>query len=261
MKSKSEGEKQPGGNLTRGGKTAEGNEQKPLRKARRQPAPACAACGRPIAQRICFSEAGMGSRGCPTLAQKGLLEEANREYEQPEVREFARQASIQEAECYANRHERPYVMQPTKTRIVEIMEFAQRMGYRRLGLAFCLGLVKEAALVEEILVMQGFEVISAVCKAGNTPKGRIGIQDREKIYRGTEEAMCNPIFQAKLLNREETEFNILLGLCVGHDSLFFKYVAAPTTVLAVKDRVTGHNPLAPIYLSDSYYRKIKTLKH
>jgi len=259
MKSKSRGEIQPGGNPPRGEKAAKGNELKPARNAGRKPAPACASCGQPIARKICFSAAGVGSKGCPTLAQKGVLEEANREYEQPEVREFARQASIQEAECYANRQERPYVMQPTKTRIVEIIEFARRMGYRRLGLAFCLGLVKEAALVEGILIGQGFEVISAVCKAGKTPKEKIGIREQEKIYQGTAEAMCNPIFQAKLLNQEKTQFNILLGLCVGHDSLFFKYGAAPTTVLAVKDRVTGHNPLAAIYLSDSYYRKIKNV--
>ncbi len=258
MKSKGAGEKQPGGNRPRGKKTAGGNEPIPLKKAKQRPAPACASCGQPIVKRICFSEAGLGSRGCPTLAQKSVLEEANREYEDPGVREFARQASIQEAECYANRQERPYVMQPTKTRIVEIIEFARRMGYRRLGLAFCLGLVKEAALVEEILIGQGFEVISAVCKAGKTPKEIIGIREQEKIYQGTAEAMCNPIFQAKLLNQEKTQFNILLGLCVGHDSLFFKYATSPTTVLAVKDRVTGHNPLAAIYLSDSYYRKIRS---
>lgn len=77
------------------------------------------------------------------------------------------------------------------------------------------------------------------------------------IYQATDEAMCNPIFQAKLLNHEKTDFNILLGLCVGHDSLFFKYAEALTTVLAVKDSVTGHNPMAAIYLSNSYYRKIK----
>jgi uncharacterized metal-binding protein len=258
MPSKGAGEKKRRGNHFPMEKASKGNELKPAKKAKRPPAPACAACPRPITERICFSEAGVPSSGCPTLAQKNLLEEANREYDQPEVREFARQASIQEAECYANRHERPYVMQPTKTRIVEIVEFARRMGYRRLGLAFCLGLVKEAALVEEILIGQGFEVLSAICKAGKTPKEKIGIQDQEKIYQGTEEAMCNPIFQAKLLNQGKTQFNILLGLCVGHDSLFFRYVAAPTTVLAVKDRVTGHNPLAAIYLSDSYYRKIKT---
>jgi uncharacterized metal-binding protein len=59
------------------------------------------------------------------------------------------------------------------------------------------------------------------------------------------------------MNHEKTELNILMGQCVGLDSIFFKYAQAPTTVLAVKDRVTGHNPLAAIYLSDSYYQKIK----
>jgi uncharacterized metal-binding protein len=96
-----------------------------------------------------------------------------------------------------------------------------------------------------------------LCKAGRTSKDRIGIKDEDKINQGTDETMCNPVFQAKLLNHEKTELNILLGLCVGHDSIFFKYAEAPTTVLAVKDRVTGHNPLAAIYLSDSYYYKIK----
>ena len=105
--------------------------------------------------------------------------------------------------------------------------------------------------------MKGFEVISILCKAGRTSKDRVGIKDEEKIFRGTEESMCNPIFQAKLLNEEKTDFNILLGLCVGHDSLFFQYAKAPTTVLAVKDRVTGHNPLVPIYLSTSYYQKLR----
>jgi len=185
-----------------------------------------------------------------------VLAEAEREYEDEEVREFARQASIQEAECYANRHERPYVLQPTKTRIVEICEFAKRMHYKRLGLAFCIGLVKEARVVTEIFQNHGFEVVSVLCKAGRTPKAAIGIRDEEKIFQGTDETMCNPIFQAKLLNHEKTDFNVLLGLCVGHDSLFFRYAEAPVTVLAAKDRVTGHNPLAAVYLSDSYYRKI-----
>ena len=46
---------------------------------------------------------------------------------------------------------------------------------------------------------------------------------------------------------------------MGHESLFIKHAEAPTTTLAVKDRVTGRNPLAAIYLSGSYYRKIKQL--
>ena len=80
---------------------------------------------------------------------------------------------------------------------------------------------------------------------------------RNASLQEADEAMCNPIYQACLLNQEKSQLNIQLGLCVGHDSLFFKYAEAPTTVLAVKDRVTGHNPLAAIYLSESYYRKVR----
>jgi len=228
-----------------------------MKKKRDLTPPSCAACDLEVAGRICMSAEGTGSKGCPTLTRREVLIEANKEYEDPETREFARQASIQEAECYANRHQRPYVMQPTKTRIVEICEFAKRMGYKRLGLAFCIGLANEAGMVEDILKAHGFEVVSVLCKAGRTSKREIGLKEKETIFRGTDEAMCNPVYQAKLFNHEKTEFNILVGLCVGHDSLLFKYSEAPVTVLAAKDRVTGHNPLAAIYLSASYYAKIK----
>lgn len=66
--------------------------------------------------------------------------------------------------------------------------------------------------------------------------------------------MCSPIGQARFLEKAETQLNILLGLCVAHDSLFVKYSATPVTVLAAKDRVLGHNPLAARYLADGYYR-------
>ena len=228
-----------------------------MKKQKQVPLVSCASCDLVTKERICMEKDGKGSKGCPTLTQEELLKEANREYEVPEIKEFARIASIQEAECYANRHQRPYTMQPTKTRITEVCEFAKRMGYKRLGIAFCIGLAKEAGIVEEIFHIYGFEVVSALCKAGRTPKETIGIKDEEKIFQGTEESMCNPIYQAKLLNQEGSDFNILLGLCVGHDALFFKHAEAPTTVLAVKDRVTGHNPLAAIYLSDTFFRRIK----
>jgi uncharacterized metal-binding protein len=227
-----------------------------MKKRKQTPPPSCDSCDLALPQKICFTREGTGAKGCPTLTAKNILSEANREYEAPPIREFARQASIQEGECYANRHRRPYVMEPTKTRLVEIREFAQKMGYQRLGLAFCIGLAKEARVVAEILKGHGFDVVSVLCKAGRTPKETIGIRDEEKIYQGTEEAMCNPIYQARRLNLAGTELNILLGLCVGHDSLFFKYAEAPTTVLAVKDRVTGHNPLAAVYLAETYYRKL-----
>lgn len=219
--------------------------------------PACGSCGLERNERICITESGRGSKGCPTLTHQAVLDRANREYASEDIREFARQSSIQEAECYQNRHQRPYIRQPSKTRIVEICEFAKKMGYQRLGLAFCTGLTKEGAVVEEILKANGFDVVSVTCKAGRTPKEEIGIKDHEKVYQGTNESMCSPIFQAMVMNDEKVQLNVLLGLCVGHDSLFFKYAHAPTTVLAVKDRVTGHNPLAAIYLSDSYFVRVK----
>jgi uncharacterized metal-binding protein len=223
---------------------------------KKKPSPACATCPNETPNMVCMHTKGASHKGCPTVTGKELLVRANREYEESEARQFAHQASVQEASCYANRHERPYVMQPTKTRIVEIYEFAKRMGYRRLGLVFCVGLKSEAAIVNNILEKQGFEVVSVCCKAGRTSKDLISIDDGDKIFQGTDEAMCNPVFQAMVVNEEETDFNILLGLCVGHDSLFFKHAHAHTTVLAVKDRVTGHNPLAAVYLHNSYYKKI-----
>jgi uncharacterized metal-binding protein len=204
-----------------------------------------------------MDKTGKGEKSCPTLTQRKVLTRANNEYEDSNIYEFARQASLQESECYANRHEKPYVMQPTKTRIIEIIEFCKKMNCRRLGLAFCIGLSKEAKIVQQIFEEHGFETISVCCKAGRTSKDTIGLSDEEKIYRGTDESMCNPIFQAELLNNEQVDISILIGLCVGHDSLFFKYSTSPVTVLAVKDRVTGHNPLAAVYNSDSYYRKMR----
>lgn len=57
-----------------------------------------------------------------------------------------------------------------------------------------------------------------------------------------------------------THFNIMLGLCIGHDSLFLKFVEGLTTVFAVKDRVTGHNPIAALYTSKSYYQRLMKLE-
>jgi uncharacterized metal-binding protein len=89
------------------------------------------------------------------------------------------------------------------------------------------------------------------------PKETIGVLDEQKIAIGRHETMCNPITQAMMMNKAGTQFNILLGLCVGHDSMIFKYSAAPCTVLAAKDRVFAHNPLAAVYTMDGYYCYLK----
>jgi len=146
---------------------------------------------------------------------------------------------------------------PRNPRVEEVAQFALKMGYRRIGIAFCAGLRNEARILTTLLENRGFVVVSVCCKAGGTPKEAIGITEEQKIAGpGVWETMCSPIAQAEILNDEKTEFNIVVGLCVGHDSLFFKYSQAPTTVLIAKDRVFGHNPAAGLYLSQSYYRKL-----
>lgn len=216
--------------------------------------PTCAVCA--VSRRACTDEDGKGPVFCPTENKREIVEKANREYEKPEIRQFARMASIQEGECYANRHIKPYVSHPVKPRVQEVCEFAKKMGFHKLGVAFCIGLLKEARALADILLAQGFEVVSVVCKVGCTPKESIGIHDEEKIRIGEFEAMCSPIAQAMVLNDAKTDFNVVVGLCVGHDSLFFRYSEAPVTVLVAKDRVLGHNPAAALYTSGSYYKRL-----
>ena len=211
----------------------------------------CAKCTKVV----CYSEHFLeGLPNCPTKTKSEVIEQALREYDDSELREFARQASIQESQCYMRLPEGLTTRYP---RVEEIVQFAKKMGYRKLGVAFCIGLRSEAEVLNRILENRGFEVVSVCCKTGGIPKERIGVREEEKIAGpGVFESMCNPISQAEILNDAGVEFNILVGLCVGHDSLFIKYAQAPITVLVAKDRVFGHNPVAGLYQAGAYYRKL-----
>jgi len=213
----------------------------------------CSSCYIKYEKKRCIEQEGKGPEFCPTIVKKDIIKKAKLEYNKPEIRHFAQIASIQEGEGYDNRGQEYSSVRPIKSRIVEIIEFAQRMKFTRLGLAFCVGFRHEAKITAKILEKQGFEVVSIVCKVGCDDKENIGIQKNQKINMGDFESMCNPIAQAEILNEAKTDFNIMLGLCVGHDSLFIRYSKAPVTVFAVKDRLLGHNPLAAIYNNDSYY--------
>lgn len=218
--------------------------------------PQCALCR--VKDKICTREDGHGADGCPTLNLEPVIKESLSEYERPRIKKFARNASIQEGECYANRGlEDPYLLHPVKTRIQETIEFAHKMEFKRLGIAFCGGLREEAKILSQVLRAQDFEVASVICMVGRTPKEFLGIRENEKVHAGKFESMCSPITQARVLNRVNTDYNIVFGLCVGHDSLFMHYSDALCTVLVAKDRVTGHNPLAALNLHRSYYRRLK----
>jgi uncharacterized metal-binding protein len=191
---------------------------------------------------------------CPMTVMTDVMQKAMAEYDKPEIKEFARLGSLQEFECYEDTPDGKRTKNP---RILELIEFSKKCGYKKLGLAFCGGLSTEARTLTEILESHGFEVVSVRCKVGAIPKEKIGIKPNQKIAGAANwESMCNPITQAEVLNAAKVDFAIMLGLCIGHDTLFIKYCRVPMTVIAVKDRVTGHNPLAALYTINSYYRRL-----
>ncbi|WP_110955411.1 DUF1847 domain-containing protein [Anaerosinus massiliensis] len=140
------------------------------------------------------------------------------------------------------------------TRVEEIMEFARRIGAKKIGIATCSGLINESRIFARILKVHGFQPYGVACKIGAIPKEKINLE--EKYIRTPGSSACNPVMQAKILNKNKTDLNVVVGLCVGHDSLFYKYSKAVTTTLVTKDRLTGHNPVAALYTAQSYYKKL-----
>ena len=176
---------------------------------------------------------------CQTLACRGgtdCFADADRQqalYADPQIARLHKAASAIEA--------RHYCKEP---RIREIMLFAQELGMRKLGLAFCVGLAAEAQIVADIFSRE-FEVVSVCCKACGIDKHALGL---EQIHADQpRETTCNPAGQATLLNEAGTELNVLCGLCVGHDAIFGMISRAPVTTLIAKDRVLAHNPIGAIY--------------
>lgn len=181
-------------------------------------------------------------KNCP-MRKKELMDSALQSYALAENHDFYVTASELEAIGYCQ-----------WPRVKETIQLCLRMGYTKVGLAFCRGLRKEAKIVDDLLRRAGLEVVSVICKTGGVDKTVCGIADERKIRPGQFEPMCNPIAQAQLLNEAHTQFNIVLGLCVGHDSMFYKYSDALVTTLIVKDRVLAHNPAAALYCAEGYFK-------
>lgn len=188
-----------------------------------------------------------GDKGFPPFCltehmEAGAVEEARGLYEQNDSN---RRAAIAAAEVEAENYCK-------MCRVEETIEFAKKMGFQKIGIATCVGLIRESRTLAKILRSHGLEVYGAACKVGAQKKVSIGV---DKKCEAVGENMCNPILQAKRLNAQGTQLNIVMGLCVGHDSLFYKYSEGLATTLVVKDRVLGHNPAAALYCADSYYEK------
>lgn len=134
-------------------------------------------------------------------------------------------------------------------RLEESVRFVENMGFTRIGVAFCGGLAEEARVI--CAYFQRFvEVHSVCCKVCGTGKELLGLP---QIHADQFEPMCNPAIQAKILDEAGCQMHFLVGLCVGHDSIFLRHAKAPASVLVAKDRVLAHNPLGAVY--SRYWRK------
>ncbi len=175
---------------------------------------------------------------CQANRYRGLLKQANAEYLKPENIKInlASLKVIKDGNLQW-------------TRLEECMEFGKALGVKKVGVACCLGLIRDGSEFVRFLRRAGFEVVFIACTIGGATATDIGAPEEYGFYGGM---ACNPIAQAKILNFEKTELNFMLGLCVGHDTLFIKHSQAPIVDFAVKDKVACHNPLGPLY--SSYHR-------
>ena len=207
--------------------------------------PGCAYC--PSTVRACSAgeAAKRGPGFCPSKIDADIIDAAWQEYEDPFLLRVARESARVESEGYCE-----------WTRVEEICAFAKKMKFSKLGIACCISFVDVARTFSAILESHGFEVTSVACKNGGIAKETIGLEDAEKIRPGHHESLCNPISQAKLLNHAGCELNVVLGLCVGHDSQFYRFSEGLVTTLVVKDRVLAHNPIGALHLADSYFSRV-----
>ena len=124
---------------------------------------------------------------------------------------------------------------PGKNRVEEIRNFAKNAGFKRIGIANCVAVQKEANMLKECL-SKDFEVFAVDCKCGKIPASEFLGEEAKGVS-------CNPAGQADFLAENKTELNVVLGLCLGHDMIFTAKSKAPSTTLIVKDREFKHNPM------------------
>lgn len=196
----------------------------------------CASC----TSRSCFTGNAELPAGCPELNRT----ETNRTESDEDFTAYALRSRKKEAD-----------------RISELIEYARFMDYRTIGIAGCIGLHDELRVITARLKKEGFEVNTVMCKAGHLEKKVIGVPARNRMTTetgyGVGVVACNPVAQALLLNHHKTDLNCILGLCVGHDTVFMKHSKAPVVTLIAKDRTNAHNPAAILYgfYGDNFFHR------
>jgi len=141
-------------------------------------------------------------------------------YSDPESKRMAHRSALVEGIGYGRWN-----------RLREIAEFAERMGFKRLGIAYCPDMTREAVLAATYL--------------------RSHLRD---VRLPPEESDCDPVGQASLFERLRTHLNVIAGMCVGHEAVFTRASRAPVTGLVARDERFCHNPAAALYTADTYAR-------
>lgn len=170
---------------------------------------------------------------------EGDVDAVRAEYADPDVFDIMNAAALVSDECRFS------------TRVEDTLKFAKLIGARKIGIATCTALLQESRILGTLLERAGFEVEGIACKVGSNTRADLGLDDPS----GNNKILCNPIMQARLLNRAKTDLNVVMGLCVGHDALFSKYSDALVTTLVTKDFLTGNNPCAALYASKGVFRR------
>ena len=194
--------------------------------------PKCAKCP----SKLCLmGPSEEGPKFCPMITSQNIFDGEKSMISKPEIRKMFRGVATTWKKTGLS-----------KNRIEEVMAYADTMGFRKLGLVFCIGLSEQGEVLSALFEKAGFDVVSACCMTGGFSSDDVGLSAEDKIYPEARQPQCNPVGQALLMNEHKTDLNVLVGLCVGDDALFIKHSDAPITILAVKDRVNNHNPLRAI---------------
>lgn len=102
----------------------------------------------------------------------------------------------------------------SSNRVDEIMNFEKGANFERIGIAYCITFGYEAELLKKYF-SKYFDVHMVDCKYGRLFK-------KEILSGESNQVLCNPAGQADFLNKQHTDLNISMGLCVGHDMIFSK---------------------------------------
>ena len=176
-------------------------------------------------------------KGIPSYCQANHyleeIEQANKAYAGSDV------VDIYSAACVVGKKNDGY-----RPRIEEALDFAGQMKFSRVGFAACVAFGRELDVIRRLFEQAGIEVFSAGCQIGRSSATDRGLPHLEAY---PDNSTCNPIAQAEILNKAQTQLNYIVGLCMGHDILFTRYSRAPVSTLIVKDRLMGNNPAAAIY--------------